>query len=109
MNNIAFQKVNNSDDIVIQENNTNTFDEMKINNNNNDKNCEDNNNNISIGGEILDKNEQFDIITNKILGSCNILKHKSRYNDTIHKKRDGKLMITHGLSIQEFEKKYGFK
>ena len=109
LNNIAFQKVNNSDDIVIQENNTNTFDEMKINNNNNDKNCEDNNNNISIGGEILDKNEQFDIITNKILGSCNILKHKSRYNDTIHKKRDGKLMITHGLSIQEFEKKYGFK
>ena len=66
-------------------------------------------NNIIVGNEKLDKNKQFDIITKKILGNCNILKHKSKFNDTTLKKRNGKLMITHGLSINQFEKKYGFK
>ena len=107
LNNIAFQKLNNSDDTIIKEKNSNNLDEIKINNNN--EKTYDDNNHILVGEEKLDKDQQFDIITNKILGSCNILKHKSKYNDTIHKKRDGKLMITNGLSIQEFEKKFGFK
>ena len=38
-----------------------------------------------------------------------MLKHKSKLNNTILKKRNGKLMFTHGLSIEQFEKKYGFK
>lgn len=112
LNNIAFQQINDTEEKEIKEDNNNnknnTLEELMILNhhNNNEKILEDNN--ILIGNEKLDKNIQFDIITNKILGKCNILKHKSKLNDTTHKKRDGKLMITNGLSIEEFEKKYGF-
>ena len=66
-------------------------------------------NNIVIGNEIYNKKNQFNIIANKILGNCKILKHKSKMNDTIIKKINGKLMNNHGLSIDEFEKKFGFK
>lgn len=99
LNDIAFAK--NDDDEIIKEDNNNN-EENKISNFIDE-------NNIIIGNERLDKNKQFDIITNKILGNCNILKHKSKFNDTTLKKRNGKLMITQGLSINQFEKKYGFK
>ena len=98
LNDIAFK---DNDDEIIKEDNSN-HEENKIINFIDE-------NNIIIGNEKFDKNKQFDIITNKILGNCNILKHKSKFNDTTLKKRNGKLMITKGLSINQFEKKYGFK
>ena len=111
LNDIAFQK--NEEIENIKEDNNNDYDnnineEIKINNNNDNNNIIDENH-IIIGNEILNKNEQFDIITNKILDNCNILKHKSKFNNNILKKRKGKLMITHGLSVDQFEQKYKFK
>ena len=35
-----------------------------------------------------------------------LIKKKSKFNNTSLKKKDGKLMITRGLSVGEFEKKY---
>ena len=48
----------------------------------------------------------MDVIANKVLNSCNIYKQKSKRNNTKLVKRSGKLMITHGLSVKDFEKKY---
>ena len=64
--------------------------------------------NIMVDNEIFNKKNQFELITNKILDKCNIFNHKSKFNNTILKKRNGKLMFTRGLSINQFEKKYGF-
>ena len=65
--------------------------------------------NIMVDDQVFDKKSQFELITNKILHKCNIFNHKSKFNNTILKKRNGKLMFTRGLSINQFEKKYGFK
>ncbi len=62
--------------------------------------------NVLIDGELYYKDTQFDIIANKVLNNCNIYKQKSDRNNTHIKKGDGKLMITHGLSVSQFEKKY---
>ena len=72
-----------------------------------DKNIDEDN--IIVDNQIFDKKNQFEAITNKILEKCNIFNHKSKFNNTILKKRNGKLMFTRGLSINQFEKKYGFK
>ena len=104
LTNIAFQKNNNIEEEIKKEDKEN-IEEAKIPYN--EKIMDENN--IVIGNEIYNKKNQFNIIANKILGNCKILKHKSKMNDTILKKRNGKLMITHGLSIDEFEKKFGFK
>ena len=63
-------------------------------------------NSVLIDGKILFKDSQFDIIANKVLNICNVNKKKSKFNNTSLKKKDGKLMITRGLSVGEFEKKY---
>ena len=78
------------------------FDENKLN----DKNVDEDN--IMIDDEIFNKKNQFELIANKILDKCNIFNHKSKFNNTILKKRNGKLMFTRGLSVNQFEKKYGF-
>ena len=63
-------------------------------------------NSVLIDGKILFKDSQFDIIADKVLNICNVNKKKSKFNNTSLKKKDGKLMITRGLSVGEFEKKY---
>ena len=63
-------------------------------------------NSVLIDGKILFKDSQFDIIAHKVLNICNVNKKKSKFNNTSLKKKDGKLMITRGLSVGEFEKKY---
>lgn len=65
-------------------------------------------NDINVENEKLFANKRIDIISNKILEKYNIFKQKSIYNKNRLKKRNGKLMITHGLSVGQFEKKYGF-
>ena len=72
-----------------------------------DKNMDEDN--IMVDNHVYNKKNQFEIITNKILDKCNIFNHKSKFNNTILKKRNGKLMFTRGLSINQFEEKYGFK
>ena len=71
-----------------------------------DKNIDEDN--IMIDDEVYNKKNQFELITNKILDKCNIFNHKSKFNNTILKKRNGKLMFTRGLSVNQFEEKYGF-
>ena len=72
-----------------------------------DKNVDEEN--IMVDNHVYNKKNQFELITNKILDKCNIYNHKSKFNNTILKKRNGKLMFTRGLSINQFEEKYGFK
>ena len=62
--------------------------------------------NVLIDGELYYKDSQYDIIANKVLNSCKIYHKKSKYNNCFIKKKEGKLMITHGLSVKDFEKKY---
>ena len=63
-------------------------------------------NSVLIDGEILFKDSQFDIIASKVLNICNVNRKKSQYNNSNLKKKKGKLMITKGLSVDDFEKKY---
>ena len=72
-----------------------------------DKNVDEDN--IMVDNHIFNKKNQFELLTNKILDKCNVYNHKSKFNNTTLKKRNGKLMFTRGLSINQFEKKYGFK
>ncbi len=65
--------------------------------------------NVLIDGELYYKDTQFDIIANKVLSNCNIYKKKNEQSISYLKKGEGKLMITHGLSVNEFEKKYNFE
>ena len=67
------------------------------------------NNNVIIGDKLYFKNTQFDKITSKILDMCNVYSNKSKFNNTVHKSKGGKTMITQGMTVGEFEKKYGLK
>ena len=51
---------------------------------------------------------QMDLIALKILRNCNYFHKKNNNNNTSLKKGDGKLMITSGMSVNEFTKKYKF-
>ena len=84
-----------------------------------EKNIEDNNfifsnneeiyddNSLLIENKIYNKNNQFNLIANKILKICNVYSDKSKFNTNSLKEKNGKTMITKGLSIKQFEKKYG--
>jgi hypothetical protein len=45
-------------------------------------------------------------IAKKVLEECNVYSNKSKYNDSLLKAREGKLMITKGMTIKQFEDKY---
>ena len=66
-------------------------------------------NEIEIDGEIFQKTSQFNLITKKILKKCNVYVNKSIKNKNRLKAGDGKNMMTKGLSINNFLKKYKFK
>ena len=63
-------------------------------------------NNVIINNKLYYKNTQFDQISHKILEMCNIYSPKSKFNNTVHKSKGGKTMITKGMTVGEFEKKY---
>ena len=64
------------------------------------------NNNVIIKNKLYYKNTQFDKITNEVLEMCNVHSTKSKFNNTIHKAKGGKTMITQGMTVKDFEKKY---
>ena len=101
LSDLAFKKTKDLNPRKISE-------ETKIIYNNNDKKKLVDENSVLIGNEIYYKNSQFDIIANKVLNSCNVYRQKSKHNDTNLKKKSGKLMITKGMTINQFEKKYNF-
>ena len=57
--------------------------------------------NLPTGGS-----DQMNNMSYKVLHSCNIWKNKNKNNNTMLKSGDGKLMMTNGISITEFTKKY---
>ena len=63
-------------------------------------------NNIFINNKLYLKNSQFDKISGEILEMCNVYSTKSKFNNTSHKSKGGKTMITQGMTVREFEKKY---
>ena len=63
-------------------------------------------NNIVIGNEVYVKGTQFDKIADKVLEICNVYRGKSKHNNTSLKARSGKTMITQGMTVRQFEKKY---
>jgi hypothetical protein len=66
-------------------------------------------NNVIINNKLYYKNTQFDQITHKVLEMCNIYSPKSKFNNTMHKSKGGKTMITKGMTVGEFEKKYNIQ
>jgi hypothetical protein len=49
---------------------------------------------------------KLDLIAQKILQFCNITHNKSANNNNKLKSGNGKVMITSGLTVNEFKKKY---
>jgi len=64
---------------------------------------------LLIGDEKFNVENQIHVIANKILFKCKISNEKNENNNKRLKSRQGKLMITNGMSIDEFEKKIGYK
>lgn len=54
----------------------------------------------------IDGSQQLHNITMKVLNNCNIWKSKNKNNNKMLKSGEGKLMMTNGVSISEFAKKY---
>ena len=65
--------------------------------------------NVVIKNKLYFKNSQFDKITSEVLEMCNVYSTKSKFNNTTHKSKGGKTMITRGMTVGEFEKKYGLQ
>ena len=66
-------------------------------------------NNVIINNKLYYKNTQFDQITHKVLEMCNIYSPKSKFNNIVHKSKGGKTMITKGMTVGEFEKKFNIQ
>jgi len=49
---------------------------------------------------------QINLISKKILKKCNFLQNKSDFNNKEIKSGQGKLMITSGMTINDFTKKF---
>ena len=63
---------------------------------------------VKIGGKEYNKNQQMDVIAKLVLNNCNVVHEKSRYNNKAIKCGMGKLMITNGMTVKDFENKYNF-
>ena len=63
-------------------------------------------NNVFIRNKLYLKNTQFNLISNQVLEMCNVHSTKSKFNNVVHKSKGGKTMITNGMTVGEFEKKY---
>ena len=60
---------------------------------------------MTVGDETYLKS-QFDLISKKVLKNCNYLHSKSDFNNKALKSGQGKLMMTSGLTINDFAKKF---
>jgi hypothetical protein len=55
-----------------------------------------------------DNFNQINNVSIRVLHNCNIWKHKNKNNNKMLKSGEGKLMMTNGVSINDFMKKYKF-
>jgi hypothetical protein len=60
---------------------------------------------ISIENETYNKH-QLNLIAAKILNVCNVNSTKNKNNNTQLRIGDGKLMMTNGMSVSDFQRKY---
>ena len=63
-------------------------------------------NRIKIGNKIFYLNEEMDKAANAVLNKCNVYHKKNKFSQGTLKNGNGKLMITGGLTINEFLTKY---
>jgi len=52
------------------------------------------------------KHQKINEVAKKILEECNVYSNKSKFNNSVLKAKEGKLMITKGMTIKQFEDKY---
>jgi hypothetical protein len=50
--------------------------------------------------------QKLNEVAKKILEECNVYTNKSKFNNSVLKAKEGKLMITKGMTIKQFEDKY---
>ena len=50
--------------------------------------------------------DRIDLVSKHVLTNCNYNQNKNKNNPGTHKAREGKTMITNGLSLIDFYKKY---
>ena len=69
-----------------------------------------NNNNqiIKVNGVSYNTGTQLNQLAKVILNKCNVIHNKSKHNQTSIQPGNGKLMITNGLTLKQFESKYNF-
>ncbi len=63
---------------------------------------------IKIDGEEIPKS-QIDKIAKIILKRCNFVHSKNKNNTSVLKSKQGKLMFTGGMTVNEFTNKYNLK
>ena len=66
-------------------------------------------NEVEIEGEIFEKTTQFNLITKKVLQICKVYNNTRKKSKNIVKAGDGKNMMTKGLSVNNFIRKYKLK
>ena len=66
-------------------------------------------NEVEIDGEIFEKTTQFNLITKKVLQICKVYNKKARTKRNFPRAGDGKNMMTKGMSVNNFVKKYKLK
>ena len=63
-------------------------------------------NEVEINGEIFEKTTQFNLITKNVLQICKVYNNTKKKDKNIVKAGDGKNMMTKGMSVNNFIRKY---
>jgi hypothetical protein len=63
---------------------------------------------IKVNGVSYNTSTQLNQLAKVILNKCNVIHNKSKHNQTSISPGNGKLMITNGLTLKQFESKYNF-
>jgi hypothetical protein len=88
---LAFKSVLNEDEDL------NSIDNNDINLFNNAKEKDD---------KKVEEVSKINQVAKRILKDCNVYTEKSKFNNSSHKTKGGKTMITKGMTVEEFENKY---
>lgn len=85
--------------VINEEEDLNSIDNNDINllNNGKDKDYDKNK---------VEEVSKINQVAKKILKDCNVYNEKSKFNNSSHKTKGGKTMITKGMTVEEFESKY---
>ena len=63
---------------------------------------------IKVNGVNYNTSTQLNQLVKVILNKCNVIHNISKHNQTSISPGNGKLMITNGLTLKQFESKYNF-